>query len=202
MRSLFFLLLGLFFLGSSVNSQNFTPPCADADIVFLGDWSGSIEGFESSLEDGLKTLISILPPKDSVIRYGVVSFSSLAWVDATLTSDSAQLQSVLDIWGSRVAFGGTNILDGLNVANYVFEHSPRDTKKIIVLVTDGDVDSDSEKRVIALASKIRESGITILTIDVGNSFTDVKLIEGISDVYFHSDILLLSETLRQFFNCM
>lgn len=162
MRSLVFFSLFLFLEKEQVSAQNFLPPCADADIVFLADWSGSVEGYESSLEEGLSTLLSLLPPKENIFRYGVVSFASSAHVDSYLTSDTTKLSYVLDNWDSKIATGGTNLFDGLVVSRYLFEQNPRETQKILVIVTDGDVDNDTEKMSIELAKNIRDSGIIIL----------------------------------------
>lgn len=192
----------LAFVSHATLAQSFVSPCADADIVFLADWSGSIGGYESNLTEGLSTLVGIIPPKENAIRYGVVSFSGSAWVNTQLTSDSSKIADVISLWKYQDADGGTNLFAGLLLSNSVFETSPRVTTKVLVIVTDGDVDNDTEKTAISFAKKMQGNGIIILTVDVGNASTDPKVLEEISDHYFLTDMLNLSKTLSSIFTCM
>lgn len=192
----------LFFVMAIVKPQTFEAPCVNADIVFIGDISGSIENFERQRADGLATMLEIVPPKEGSVRYGVISFCDSATIDIPLSHDSVALQNVVKKWYRTRALGSTNLYSAFFAAEQLFTKSYLSKAKIIIVVTDGDVDTDTEEETIALAQSMKNKGVIILSVDVGNSDTNLDILEGISTFYIKTDIVDLSKTLKKMFPCM
>ncbi len=196
------MVLPLFLLATIAKSQTFDQACVNADIIFIGDISGSIKDFERERAEGLETMLEVIPPKEGSVRYGVISFSDSATIDMPLSHDSIALQNVVKQWHKIRAHGSTNLYSALFSAEYLLSKSYRKKTQVVIVVTDGDVDSDTEEETIALANSMKSKGIIILSIDVGNSDTDLVILEGISTFYIKTNMVDLSKTLKKMFPCM
>lgn len=109
-------------------------------------------------------------------RIGLVVFAGDAYVQLPVTSDYVSAEMFLDgISTSSVAVQGTDIAKALTVASRCLMDGSEDAGKAIVLISDGESHEDDP---IPVARDIRENGITVYTIGVGDTRGTPILIDG------------------------
>lgn len=175
----------------------------DLDIVFVIDQSGSMQWNDSTdiRIDVCSNLVNNIN-KDTY-RFGIVPFTSSAkaleigyYPSSNPTYLSGDKELVINKLQTlrNTADGGTNIANALKTASNLFD---RDSKKIIVLLTDGDGSGD----IAPVMSSIREKGIQVYTVGVGNA-VNTSLLKNIiaqptSGQYFHAqDVNNLTEIFK------
>ena len=137
------------------------------DIMVLFDISNSmnvVDAFgESRLKYG-KSLISKLVKELPADRFGLMSFSGLAFLECPMTSDTYSYETALDDMNSaKIPLGGTNIEIALNQA--LSEYSEAAPHKAIILLSDGEeIGGDYSEA----TEKMKEKGIKVVTVQVGD----------------------------------
>lgn len=147
MKKLLFLFVLPFLLRARMEeSYHNNAPCYKADVIFVIDVSGSMKSVRPSVHIWMKDLAFRFPESNEV-KIGLIHFSQNTCAKLPLTSDRGLLQVVSND-GVYCLEGGTHLLEALIDADYYFSVSQEergiDVPKIIVLVTDGDVDGDKE----------------------------------------------------------
>lgn len=106
------------------------------DIVLVIDRSGSMDrdGRMASAKNAAKAFVQQIIQSSSNNRISIVSFSSNATIDETLTNDLSNINRTIN---KLDADGSTNIYDGLVKANQVLAGARADAAKSIVLLSDG-----------------------------------------------------------------
>ena len=107
-----------------------------------------------------------------------------------MTSDKAKLGKIID--GLMIGCA-TNLYDALVIANNAF--MPNDNKRVIIVVTDGM--PMHERKVSDYAKRLRDMGIEIIAIGIGNECKKDylrKIAEG--NVYGINTIVELRETFK------
>ena len=152
------------------------------DIVLAIDSSGSMSWNDTSdiRKDAAKEFVKSLRDID---RAAIVDFDSSAQTYQTLTSDLNALYSAINQIDSN---GGTSLSSGMSEAISNFGVSNTDTKKIIVMLTDGRGDYDTSYTQTAI-----QNNITIYTIGLGYDL-DENLLRTIATSsggkYYHADV--------------
>jgi Ca-activated chloride channel family protein len=137
------------------------------DILVLMDVSNSmnvVDCFsESRLSYGKKTLLKLSQqlPTD---RFGLLSFSGIAFLETPLTTDSFSFeQSLKEISSGNIPYGGTNIEYALTQALEEFKEGA--AHKAMVLFSDGEEVSGNISEVVkALKSK----KVKVITVQTGD----------------------------------
>lgn len=151
------------------------------DIVLAIDSSGSMSWNDPSdiRKDAAKQFVESLRDID---RAAIVDFDSSAQTYQTLTSDLDSLYSAINLIDST---GGTSLSSGMSEAISNFGISNTDTKKIIIMLTDGRGNYNSSYTQTAIQNKI-----TIYTIGLGYDI-DENLLKTIATStggkYYHAD---------------
>ena len=152
------------------------------DIVLAIDSSGSMSWNDTSdiRKDAAKEFVKSLRDID---RAAIVDFDSSAQTYQTLTSNLNSLYSAIDLIDST---GGTSLSNGMSEAISNFGISYTDTKKIIIMLTDGRGNYNSSYTQTAI-----QNNITIYTIGLGYDI-DENLLNTIATStggkYYHADV--------------
>lgn len=157
------------------------PPPPDKLVLVL-DRSGSmlIDNRIGLAKIGARLVVDNAPIGQLL---GVVSFATDATVDfpvQPLLSQSvrAAARSAID---GLVAFGSTNVTDGLNAALQQILATPRFPDELIVLLADGDHNQGDDPIVAGTVQALIDEGIAVNTIAIGTDIT-TPLLEDIAEM--------------------
>lgn len=133
------------------------------DMVLMIDSSGSMFGADiiqakRACEKLIDEMIDL-----SVHRLALVAFESNAHVVCNLTNDTELLRQGL---AKIEADGGTDMVKAFEAADNELTGSTR--RKIALMVTDGY--PDEHKKTISFVNSLREKGLTIIAVGVGQTF--------------------------------
>jgi uncharacterized repeat protein (TIGR01451 family) len=143
------------------------------DIALVIDSSGSVNNTElNTMRNAFSTFIDAFLP-DTPTRMAVVDFDNQARHIAGFSNDRDQVQAAIS--SSAIRSGGwTNWEDALIKAGEVFANDTSAKPDLIIFASDGnptypthDLDTDLG-RAITQANQLKEQGIRILTIGIGN----------------------------------
>jgi Mg-chelatase subunit ChlD len=128
--------------------------CLKADIIFLLDWSGSENGNGAYMADATKDFIGSLNMGPSSVKVGIIPFNSYPktpWC-VPLTYDKDILFNIVSNLGNISPSGGTDYHGAFYLSASFFEKSQVDrgesVTKIVILISDGVEDIDSESNEI------------------------------------------------------
>lgn len=170
--------------------------CLQADIIFLTDWSSSVQKYEHFLVLAVKETIESLNPSFNGVHVGIISFADSAEVELPLTDDREQIDLATSYLYNRGAHGDTNMGAGLSLLIQEFADNGRSgIPKIVVIITDG-VPTSSSESALAVTQGLKNQGVKIFSINTG-AFVSVDFLEKIASphCYLKADY----ETLREFF---
>lgn len=140
-RSMWFRIMTLFLLILSLTAPQITKTANETTTLFLSDLSQSTIDSRQRVESFIQEAIDSKTEKDLV---GIIGFGSQAAVEAQPSKNV-----IFDGFSSQVDGEFTNIQNGLIMANALF---PSDTKRRIVLITDGYENiGDARKQLGAIA---------------------------------------------------
>ncbi|MEA1895906.1 MAG: VWA domain-containing protein [Euryarchaeota archaeon] len=143
------------------------PPAKPHDIILDTDRSGSMSGQKIiDAKNAAKLFVDLLESQDQV---GLVSFSSSATLDSSLTSDFEHAKSVI---AGYSAGGSTNMGDALSKSIQELKTNGRDdTIWSIIYFTDGQTNAGLTKTEIldSLVPEAIDAGIIIYTLGYGSN---------------------------------
>jgi Ca-activated chloride channel family protein len=171
LRAIYFVLLVVSIVGPFFGEPEREGMSEGKDVFFLVDISASMDVQDvqpSRLEKTkfeLKNLVSTLQGN----RYGLIVFSSEAFVQVPLTFDINAFDLFLETLNTnQTSSGGTDICSAINLAvqKETADNNPKRTTKVLVLLTDGEdfgtCDDDN-------LTKLRQYGITLIVVGVGSA---------------------------------
>ncbi len=157
---------------SAASAQN----CLKLDIMLVGDCSASVSGREDFINAAFSGFVDRFELSEEGIKIGVVYFNDLAAVMCPLTADKSLVKMSTGVPSVR---GTTNVMDALDKCLGEFNaHGRPGYGKMIILVSDGDVDDPDDA--IAMASMIRASGATICGVMIVDSRSKEEQMRGLS----------------------
>ncbi|RUS89867.1 hypothetical protein EGW08_002397 [Elysia chlorotica] len=170
-------LVALFYFAGTVVAA---PDCGlqPADIVFINDASGSVgsDNFQKTLvfiENVVKGLV--IGPYDAQI--GSVTFESSVHLEFHLNTYSNQQDVVNRVRKTKFTSGGTNTHLGIEYAlgtSFTKANGMRTyAAQIAIVITDGD--SNDKSATAASAKRMRDKGITVFSIGVGDGPDQAEL---------------------------
>jgi len=175
------------------NQSSVTP----IDIVLMLDCSGSMRGDDLVQAKNASTNLITKMIDLTVHRMALMSFSDNSTVLCGLTHDARNLTSELP---NITAGGGTSMISALRDAEKLLENSTG--KKIALMVTDGYPDRRSQT--LQCAKKIRENGLKIIAIGVGEQFDKNYLDEmvGAQNAFTIKNMSELTKTFEYVINAL
>jgi len=145
---------------------------APVDLIFLLDGSWSVNDttdWPALRKFSMETASRFVIGEDRV-QVGVVQYASTARVDMKFTSTSAAVQQGLAALTKKG--GNTNLTDGLIHADELFDEHAREARRILVIVSDGDVDYDANKKAREMED---QDGVFIFSVAVGEDADEREL---------------------------
>ncbi|KAM6935984.1 collagen alpha-6(VI) chain-like isoform 1-T2 [Lycodopsis pacificus] len=142
--------------------------CEKADLVFLLDQSGSINKSEYNIIKNFTTdLVNSFDVSEDFVHVGLAQFSDVPKHEFDLNKYFHKEDCISHIQGLEHKGGNTYIGKALDHIKDYFEvsrGSRRESPKILVLISDG----DSHDEVRAAASSLKDVGIKVFAIAVGD----------------------------------
>lgn len=140
----------------------------ERDVVLVLDTSGSMSGtpIDETKTAATKFVDTVL---NQGAKVGIVEYSSSASAISQFSSDASSLINEINELNAN---GGTNIGDGLSIAEGMLSNSTA-KKKIIVLMSDGEPNTGKvDEELIAYADELKEKDIYIYTLGFFESLDD------------------------------
>jgi len=138
-------------------------------IVIVMDHSGSMGDQRSlKLQEAVAEFIKTKRPIDAM---AILKYDHRVTVDATLSSDAAELLNNIEITGNK-GFGGTTALvDAANRAIYILKSATGFYRKSVIVLTDGYENSSFLPKNEVVKSALKD-GIHIFTIGYGEAVSE------------------------------
>jgi len=143
------------------------------------DNSGSMRDKRAKVNEAVLNLIRISNAQDEVF---VVNFGQTPYLDQDFTSDVNLLQTALHQTSSR---GSTALYDAVVASNVHLRNNPRLTKKVLLVITDGQDNMSRETLQDALRKLQSNKGATLYAIglcDEGMSRSGRDALEGLASI--------------------
>lgn len=174
--------------------------CLEMDMIILVDISGSLAGYELYIHSAMNSLIDGIELQEDGIKLGVVVFSTTSHVNSPLSINKDFIMSNIRTIGSDQ--GSTNMTEGLYVSlNELMNNGRNGVKKLIVVISDGAVDSRYGTRLAA--QQIKMANISICSILILGHTVDKELMKDISNgFYIESRYETLAEEIKKLDICI
>ena len=154
-----------------VNLANTVAPVALALVL---DTSGSMAGKPfADAKAAMSALVQSLGPND---QGAIITFNTAVSIPQQLTADKAALAAAID---RAVAGGDTAIFDAVNAAADVIAPVPAQTRRAIILLTDG-IDNSSRTALAAVTAKVSALGAPLYVIGLGTDL-DRPVLQALAD---------------------
>ncbi len=132
-------------------------------LGLIVDNSGSMRRKRKKVEDSAIALVKASNRQDEIF---IVNFNDVAYRDADLTSDVKKLEEGLSRIDSK---GGTAMRDALTLSMDYIKEKGKKSKKVLLLVTDGDDTASSDSNTLEkLLAKAQRSEVLIFAIGILN----------------------------------
>ncbi|XP_014854107.1 PREDICTED: collagen alpha-1(XII) chain-like [Poecilia mexicana] len=149
-----------------------------ADIVMLVDGSGSISQDDfGRMKSFLSEMVQNFPISPNKVQIGLTQFSSSPKAEWHLNSHNNKQSLLQAIDQIRQVGGGTGTGKALD---YIRNHSFKpgvgmrpDSKKIVVLITDG----EAQDKVGIPAKNLKDTGVEVFVIGVGDAFSKSRTLD-------------------------
>jgi tight adherence protein C len=154
-----------------VSLANTVAPVALALVL---DTSGSMAGKPfADAKAAMSSLVQSLGPND---KAAIITFNTAVSIPQLLTADKAALAGAID---RAVAGGDTAIFDAVNAAADVIAPVPAQTRRAIILLTDG-IDNSSRTTLAAVTAKVTALGAPLYVIGLGTDL-DRPVLQALAD---------------------
>ncbi len=159
---------GEFDITLSLTAGDDTMSCPN-DIILILDKSGSmadsaIDTLKNSVKAFIDTVNSTSCNTGEKTEMAVITFSNSAVTDAGLTFDTDTLTKTLD---SMNTAGLSNHYEAFLKAKEIIQSSEKESKKIILMLTDGISTAGADAALVA--EELKEMGVVIYTIGLSNT---------------------------------
>lgn len=151
--------------------------CLEMDVIILVDISGSLAGYELYIHSAMNSFIDGIKLQEDGIKLGVVVFSSDSYVKSPLSSNKNSIRENIRNIGSDQR--STNMTEGLYVSlNELVSNGRQGVKKLIIVISDGAVDSDYGTKLAA--EQLRMTNISICSVLILGETINRQLMKDIS----------------------
>lgn len=167
-----FFLLGLFFLfialaGPQWGREKIEASAVYSQAVLALDVSNSMlaQDFKPNRLESAKVMINMLLSQSLQQRLGLVAFTSKAYLQCPITTDTLALKSLTNSFSTKsIPVQGTSLAEALELSAQML--SPYSGSKAVVLITDGEDHFPQDiQHAISVA---RDNQIRVIAVGVGN----------------------------------
>lgn len=161
-------------LARNCNAQG----CLEMEIVLLVNVSGSVKGHELQVNTAVASFVKYLGLSEEGIRVGIVTFDDVTHIVHPLSGDSSSILSTLgDMF---INYNSTDMAIGINTCTNMFNNQAREhVKKMLIIISDGDV--DNQDSALEQASFIKKRGVGICTVLILNNSSKEPFMSQIAD---------------------
>src|SRR5580765_7016118 len=138
---------GLFLVGIFITSIC-RSQCLQMDLILIGDFSASVSGNEVYISEAFQSFARKLQVSPDGIQIGVIAFNSDTYLISPLNDDPYDLNSRIITLRQFESNSTTNLSAALLSATELLTKG-RDVRKMIIIVSDGDVDSKDQTFAVA-----------------------------------------------------
>lgn len=199
------LILILFLFSSSFTPTKRVNTCLQMDLILLADFSKSIRGQEQFIVDAMSAFVNKFDLSENGLKIGIVVFNTYTYTISRLTTDKKDLLEKLKALSKNQGNYGTEMSKGFEACNLeLFSETARPTyRKLIIIITDGDPDSEDVKDAYHVATKIKNMGVGICGVMVQDSSSRPTFLDSIclKNCYVEADYNSLVDELRKFDVC-
>lgn len=178
--------------------------CLQLDIMMIADFSGSLQGKERIMVNGIRQFSRKFTLTNDGVRIGLISFSDAAILRTTYTGDSTVLNNYIDNLEYVQADGSTHVGLALEMTmDQIVRYGRQDVKKIVVIVTDG-IPNDKEKA-LQMGELLKMNNVVIGGVMViGMYGYDEHFLRNLTtkDFYYETDFANLVTTLKNMNICL
>lgn len=165
-------LLGLFFLfialaGPQWGREKIVASATYSQAVIALDVSNSMlaQDFKPNRLESAKIMINMLLSQTSQQRLGLVAFTSKAYLQCPITTDTVALKNLTSSFSTQsVPYQGTSISAALELASQML--APYSGKKAVILLSDGE--DHFPQDIQHAVSVARDNEINIIAVGIGN----------------------------------
>lgn len=178
------------------------PDCLKVDIILVGDFSGSVGGYEKFVTDAFTAFIDKFNLSEEGVKIGMVYFDESAYLISPLTNNKDTLRNRFDN-SNPIAGGDTNLKDALMVSfNELTENGRQGYKRIIILISDGDAQDKEGAEIIA--RQVKSTGVMICGVLIVSGFSQNEYMKQVSSefCYVETSYENLIEELRKLDICL
>ncbi len=181
LKTLFFL-LGLLFLfialaGPQWGREKIEATASYSQAVIAFDVSNSMlaQDFKPNRLESAKIMINMVLSQSFQQRFGLIAFTSLAYLQCPVTTDTTALKSLTNSFSTKsVPVQGTSLSAALELTATML--SPYSGKKAVVLITDGEDHFPQDiQHAVSIA---RDNQIRVIAVGVGNPEGELIPIQG------------------------
>jgi len=157
-------------LSSLLGFKPLNQECAKIDIFFLIDMSSSVQGNEKFIGQALESFVDRFDLADDGIRLSITTFSYKSKLLLPLAGDEKQARIIIDDIKHYIAANNTDLYSGMyTVVEELALKSREDVMRIIIVISDGDIDSpQSSMDIINKAHELYDFNICSIFINGDN----------------------------------
>lgn len=139
-------------LTSSFNTND--DGCLQLDIMLVADISSSVNGSENFINEALTAFVTRFDLSEDGIKIGFIKFCSAPFLMNSLTTNKYSLFKSISTIKLESSYGTTNMSGALFLAaDELMQYGRPSTKKIVIVISDGEPDRIDETREAALLLK-------------------------------------------------
>jgi Mg-chelatase subunit ChlD len=179
--------------------------CLEIDIMLVGDYSSSVQGDEQFVVEAFRSFSNQFELSESTIKIGIITFNYDASLIAQLTDNKQYLNQQLDSLSKVQGQFNTSMDKALYLAaNELMGRGRPGYKKIIILVSDGDVNgSSTPSGIISISNQLKSIGISICSVLIKNESSSPELMREVAgNCYVESDYKNLIDELKKLDLCL
>jgi len=179
-----------------------TPQCLRLDLILIGDMSSSVEGHQKFVSNAFKGFIQKYELSDEGLRIGIITFNSDAKVICSLSSNKDTLISRSSRIANKLTDGNTYLEQALNSSLDEFAQNGRyGYKKMLVIVSDGDVNNESI--CLNMFKAVKTAGVKVCSVLILDSTPRPEFMKEISsDCYVATKYESLHDELQKLSICL
>lgn len=211
MKNFICLLICVFIPTARAFAQPNPSQCFEADIVFVLDWSSSVDTRGHFISEAATEFVQEMKLGPSLVKIGVIPFNSfiLSQYATPPSYDRELLEGRLSRLAGTVPANLTDIHGALCLAEEYFQKSAEERGveprwKIIVIISDGEENQGSANASVLKSIRLKEDRVLIYAISVDGSvgIEHLKNLSSGDEFYIEMNYESLKNGMKEWDPCM